>query len=245
MYHGTPNDDPVSKYSIRANLFNDHLQYLKKNNWNTILFKELNNLSTYPEKTVVLTFDDGYADNFESAFLPLVKHNMKATWFITTDSIGKHAHWMGTPTLQTQMLTAEQILNMKNAGMEIGSHTCSHPDLTKLNYQQQKNEMIRSKKILESLISCKISSFAYPYGRQNNDSIRAVKYSDYQLACTVNPGDFNSEKNPLLVKRITIFATDSAATMARKLAFADNAVGWKKMTGYYYQRVKDKLAGKL
>jgi peptidoglycan/xylan/chitin deacetylase (PgdA/CDA1 family) len=129
--------------------------------------------------------------------------------------------------------------------MEIGSHTCSHPDLTKLNYQQQKNEMIRSKKILESLISCKISSFAYPYGRQNNDSIRAVKYSDYQLACTVNPGDFNSEKNPLLVKRITIFATDSAATMARKLAFADNDVGRKKMTGYYYQRVKDKLAGKL
>ena len=54
-----------------------------------------------------------------------------------------------------------------------------------------------------------------------------------------------AKKNPLLVKRITIFATDSAATMARKLAFADNDVGWGKMTGYYYQRVKDKLAGNL
>ena len=243
MYHGTPKSQPLSKYSIRADRFNAHLRYLKKQGWHTALFRELHAISALPEKTVVLTFDDGYADNFEGAFLPLVKNNMKATWFITTDCIGKHAHWMGPPSTQTQMLTAEQILQMEKAGMEIGSHTCSHPDLTTLSYQQQQDEMTQSKQILEAITHGKISSFAYPYGRYNDDSIAAAKAADYQLACTASPGWFGSEKNPLLVRRITIFANDSVSTLARKLAFADNDVSWKKMTRYYYQRIKDKLIG--
>ena len=147
---------------------------------------------------------------------------MKATWFITTDCIGTHSQWMGSPSPQTQMLTAEQIIQMEKAGMEIGSHTCSHPDLTTLSYQQQCEEMTKSKQILESIIHGKISSFAYPYGRYNTDSIEAVKNAGYQLACTVRPGWFGSEKNPLLVRRITIFANDSVSTLARKLIFADN-----------------------
>ncbi len=243
MYHGTPTSNPLSKYSLRADRFNAHLRYLKKQGWNTILFRELKGVSSFPDKTVVLTFDDGYADNYEGAFLPLVQNNMKATWFITTDCIGKHAQWMGSPSVQTQMLTTGQIIEMEKAGMEIGSHTCSHPDLTTLSYQQQLDEISQSKQILETLIHGKITSFAYPYGRHTSDSIAATKAADYQLACTVHPGAFGSESNPLLVRRVTIFATDSVSTLARKLAFADNDVSWKKMTRYYYQRIKDKLIG--
>jgi peptidoglycan/xylan/chitin deacetylase (PgdA/CDA1 family) len=132
---------------------------------------------------------------------------------------------------------------MAKAGMEIGSHTCSHPDLTTLSYQQQRDEMTESKQILESIIHGKISSFAYPYGKFNNDSVVAAKDADYQLACTVRPGWFGSEKNSLLVRRITIFANDSASTLARKLVFADNDVSWKKMASYYYKRIIDKLTG--
>jgi len=243
MYHGTPIDYPSSKYSIRSDRFNAHLRYLKQQGWNTALFRELHTISELPEKTVVLTFDDGYADNYEGAFLPLAENSMKATWFITTDCIGKHAHWMGPPTPKTQMLTVEQLLQMEKAGMEIGSHTCSHPDLTTLTYQQQWNEMTQSKEILESIIHGKISSFAYPYGRYNTDSIVAAKDADYRVACTVSPGWFGSEKNPLLVRRITIFANDSVSTLSRKLIFADNDVSWKKMARYYYQRINDKLIG--
>jgi peptidoglycan/xylan/chitin deacetylase (PgdA/CDA1 family) len=243
MYHGTPTNNPSSKYSIRADQFNAHLRYLKKQGWNSILFRELNSVSAYSEKTVVLTFDDGYADNYEGAFLPLVKNNMKATWFITTDCIGKHAQWMGSPSMQTQMLTTGKILEMEKAGMEIGSHTCSHPDLTRLSYQQQLEQMIQSKQILEAIVHGKISSFAYPYGKYNTDSIAAAKAADYQLACTVRPGWFGSEKDHLQIRRVTIFANDSVNTLARKLAFADNDVSWKKMASYYYQRISHKLIG--
>ena len=243
MYHGTPNNHPSSEYSIRAQRFKAHLRYLKNHGWHTDLFRELHNASALPEKTVILTFDDGYADNYEGAFLPLTEHNLKATWFIATDCIGKYSHWMGSPSPQTQMLTVEQLLQMEKAGMEIGSHTCSHPDLTTLSYQQQLDEMTKSKQILESIIHGKISSFAYPYGRYNTDSIEAAKDADYQLACTVRPGWFGSEMNPLLVRRITIFANDSVSTLARKLIFADNDVSWKKMASYYYKRFNDKLIG--
>lgn len=243
MYHGTPKNKPTSKYSIRAEQFNAHLRYLKKQGWHTALFKELHTVSALPDRSVVLTFDDGYADNYEGAFLPLAENNMKATWFITTDCIGKHAQWMGPPTTQTQMLTAEQLQQMEKAGMEIGSHTCSHPDITTLSYQQQQDEMALSKQILESITHGKISSFAYPYGRYNSDSIEAAKDTGYQLACTVSPGRFGSEMNPLLIKRITIFANDSVSSLARKLVFADNDVSWKKMASYYYQRINDKLIG--
>jgi peptidoglycan/xylan/chitin deacetylase (PgdA/CDA1 family) len=222
MYHGTPNIHPLSKYSIRADRFNAHLRYLKRHDWHTVLFRELQNVSVLPEKTVVLTFDDGYVDNYEGAFLPLVESKINATWFITTDCIGKHSHWTGSLSPQTQMLTVEQLFQMEKAGMEIGSHTCSHPDLTTLSYQQQLDEMTKSKLILESIIHSKISSFAYPYGKYNADSIVAVKDSDYQMACTTTarPG-FGSENNPLLFRRIPILANDSVTTLAFKLAFSD------------------------
>lgn len=243
MYHGTPATDPVSNYSIRADQFLNHLLYLKNKGWHTATINEFNQSQNWPVKTVLITFDDGYADNYEGAFLPLAENNMKATWFITTNCIGKHAHWMGSPSPQTQMLNAQQLLQMEKAGMEIGSHTCSHPDLTTLSYQQQLDEMTQSKQILESLIHGKVSSFAYPYGRYNNNSILAAKDANYQLACTVRPGWFGSEKNPLLVRRITIFANDSVSTLARKLMFADNDVSWKKMASYYCKRINDKLIG--
>jgi peptidoglycan/xylan/chitin deacetylase (PgdA/CDA1 family) len=243
MYHGTPNSQPSSKYSIRADCFNAHLHFLKKHGWHTVHFKDLHDASALPEKTVALTFDDGYADNYEGAFLPLAENKMKATWFITTDCIGKYAHWMGAPSPQTQMLTVEQLVQMEKAGMEIGSHTCSHPDLTTLSYPQQLEEMTQAKQMLEAILPGKTSSFAYPYGRYNTDSLKAAKDAGYQLACSVHPGRFSNEDDPLLVRRITIFANDSVRILARKLAFADNDVSWKKISRYYYTRINDKLIG--
>ena len=112
MYHGTPSETPESVYSIEARLFAKHLNYLKQNGWNTVLFKDLDKPHLLPEKSVVLTFDDGYKNNYEGAFLPLVARDMKASWFITTDCIGGHAHWLGKTSQQTRMLDATQLLEM-------------------------------------------------------------------------------------------------------------------------------------
>ena len=243
MYHGTPEKKPVSQYSIRADRFNEHLEFLKNHNWYTALANELNNerFNKLPEKTVLLTFDDGYADNFEGAFQPLLEKKMKATWFIATDCIGSHAHWMGPECSETKMLNKEQLIEMAQMGMEIGAHTCSHPDLETLPCSEQVTEMGRSKELLEQIIQKEVTSFAYPYGRYNNDSIASVKTCGYQLAFTVRPGWFNCNEDPLLIRRVTIFDSDSVGTLERKLQFADNDVSWKKITTYYAKRILSRV----
>lgn len=242
MYHGTPDGLPDSHYSIQAHLFAEHLRYLQREGWTTILFKELQNAGALPNKSVVLTFDDGYEDNYRGAFLPLLENAMKATWFITTDCIGGHAHWLGQPSTQTRMLNAERLREMHAAGMEIASHTCSHPDLSILDPDQQRLELSKAKTVLENLLSTPVSSLAYPFGRFNEDSVTVAEQTGYSLACTTRPGWFGSETNPYMVRRIAIFSGDSVSTLARKLTFADNDVSWKKMARYYVNRVRDKLS---
>ncbi|WP_446811872.1 polysaccharide deacetylase family protein [Methylomonas sp. 2BW1-5-20] len=242
MYHGTPDSQPDSHYSIRADLFAKHLGYLKQAGWKTALFKDLRNVENLPEKSVVLTFDDGYDDNYLGAFLPLLEHEMKATWFIATDCISGHAHWLGKPSMQTRMLNSERLLEMHTAGMEIASHTCSHPDLSILSLNQQQAELSKAKSVLEDLLSTQVTSLAYPFGRFNADSVTAAEKTGYNLACTTRPGWFGSENNPYMIRRIAIFSGDSASTLARKLTFADNDVSWKKMARYYAGRAWDKLS---
>ena len=117
MYHGTPRNNPTSKYSIRTSSFIKHLDYLKKKTWHTAGVNDLSKPELLPNKTVILTFDDGYQDNYEGAFLPLLDHEMKATWFITTDCIDKHARWMGEENEETKMLSITQLKEMKKHGM--------------------------------------------------------------------------------------------------------------------------------
>ncbi|OAI22158.1 hypothetical protein A1356_01815 [Methylomonas koyamae] len=241
MYHGTPDETPDSVYSIKSQVFAKHLKYLQQNGWTTVLFKDLDKAQSLPEKSVVLTFDDGYKNNFQGAFLPLAERGMKASWFITTDCIGGHAHWLGKISRQTQMLDAAQLLEMHSAGMEIASHTCSHPDLSLLSYDQQLAEFETAKKVLENLLCTPVTSLAYPFGRFNADSIAAADRSGYSRACTTRPGWFGSENNPFLVRRIAIFSNDSASVLARKLAYADNDVSWRKIVNYYTGRILSKL----
>ncbi len=243
MYHGTPKDTPSSQYSIKAVTFRRHIEYLKRFGWRTATFKELLYPNTISDKTVILTFDDGYADNYEGAFRVLLDHSMTATWFITSGHIGKHALWRGAESAETQILTKHQLREMLAHGMEIASHTYSHPDLTKLTYNEQLIELIRSKEEIEEVINETVPSFAYPYGRYNQDTIRAVSDAGYQIACSVRSGRFSISDSPYLIPRITIFSSDSVSIFARKLKFVDNDVSYRKIIRYYLRRLQSRLVG--
>ena len=241
MYHGTTVSKPSSQYSIEARLFKQHIAYLADNGWQTRLIKDLASPELLTPKTVIITFDDGYADNFEGALLPLVDHNMQATWFITTDCIGKYASWMGSNRPETRMLDKQQLREMANQGMEIGSHTCSHPDLECLPYAEQLEQVHTSKELLESLLGSSVSSFAYPYGRYNMESVKALRKAGYQFACSVRSGWSLKGSDFLAIRRVTVFSGDSTSILSRKLAFADNNVSWGKLFRYYLKRAESRL----
>lgn len=241
MYHGTTVGKPTSQYSIEARIFKQHVAYLSDNGWQTRLIRDLGCPELLTPRTVILTFDDGYANNFEGAMLPLVDHNMQATWFITTDCIGKYATWEGPSRPETRILDRQQLREMADQGMEIGSHTCSHPDLGQLSYREQLHQVSASKELLESLIDSSVPSFAYPYGIYNSESMKAVKNAGYQFACSVRSGWSLKGLDLFAIRRVTVFSGDSTSILARKLAFAANDVSWGMLLSYYLKRAGNRL----
>ena len=172
MYHSivagvsTPN----WPWAVSLKNFISHLDFLKSEGWKTVTMGELAaQPHVWNNRTVVLTFDDGYADNFD-AFKEIKQRGMCATWFIATGSIGSIPEWQDKNGGPNRLLNAEELLAMQVEGMEIGSHSRNHVRMTKLNKTQASLELSESQKGLENILGKEILSFAYPYGDWNEES---------------------------------------------------------------------------
>lgn len=123
------------------------------------------------EKSVVLTFDDGYTDNYTELLPILKKYNVKATVYIIGDLVGNHPEY----------LTYDQIKEMADSGLvQFGCHTMSHPDLTSLTDEQIKKEYQDCKDLIADLTGQDCRSVAYPYGYYD-DRVTAItkEYFDF------------------------------------------------------------------
>ncbi|MGH8671429.1 MAG: polysaccharide deacetylase family protein [Burkholderiales bacterium] len=242
MYHGTPAGHPRSSdYSIGADKFTAQLDLLIRLGWHTACVRDLEQTERLPRKTVIITFDDGYQDNYSGAYVALRERKLCATWFIVSGRVGGHADWMGPATNETAMLNASQLREFASSGMEIGSHTRTHPDLTVASESCIKEEIEDSKRELEDLLGRGIENFAYPYGRLNDGVADRVRRAGYRFACGVKPGWFGSTADKYGLRRVTVFGDDSLSAFARKLVFADNAVGWSRMARYAINRAQTRF----
>ena len=205
------------------------------------MVSDLERAEKLPLRTVVITFDDGYANNFENGFELLLEQGMCATWFIVTRDIGKRSRWTGPKLPDRTILSRNQLRQMAAAGMEIGAHTRTHSHLPELDQPTIWDEVSGSRKDLEDILRRPVTSFAYPYGHYNQDCIAAVRKAGYRVACSARTGWFGNDSDLLQIRRVAVFSHDGLATFARKLAFADNEVGWWKMTKYAAGRVRSRL----
>lgn len=242
MYHSITagKKKPDWQWALSLNDFCDHLDLLLEYGWRTIGPDDLTNGSVLPAKSVLITFDDGYADNY-AAFEALAKRNMQATWFIVTRDIGKMSNWRddGCPSLP--MLTGLQLNEMKNAGMVIGSHTHTHCRLTEQSSEQIGKELRDSRTLLSELLQNQVNSFAYPYGLYD-ETIRAyAETCGYKVAFTTRSGFGLVNADTLQVRRLAIMADDSLSRFARKLTFASNDVNWSSIAEYAVKRIKQRI----
>jgi len=242
MYHSVSNKKITnsSPWVVSLPHFINQLDLLLEYGWTTVCASQFISIEQLPPKTVAITFDDGFANNIH-AFDELVKRNMLASWFIVTHDIGKVSSWTDSDTSPSRLLDNDQLLAMQAAGMEIGSHTLSHCRLTQVSSKQIKNELIQSRESLEVILNRTVTSFAYPYGLYNTSILNTTKSAGYQVAFTTRTGFGLVNKNPLEVRRVTIFPDDSLSTFARKLAFADNDVSWSKIGHYGISRIQSRL----
>ena len=126
---------------------------------------------------VALSFDDGHVSDYELV-LPLLKaHQATATFFITPSFVG-----------QAGYLSWSQVKQLHEAGMEIGSHSLTHPYSSTLSPDQLMTEMQQSKSQIEQHIGTEVKSFAYPYGDYSQRTHRAAKLAGYRYICTSKPG---------------------------------------------------------
>jgi peptidoglycan/xylan/chitin deacetylase (PgdA/CDA1 family) len=205
--HLAHENSSLKHYTVSPDAFEKQLKYLKDQDYHVIGFQDLLDALLYnrplPARPVILTFDDGWENQYQYAFPLLKKYQMVGTFFIYTHPIGTiHANGYRS------FLSWAQIREMDHAGMTIGGHTQTHPLLLKLKHRQDiAFEIAGGKKIIEQHLGHAIDFFAYPYGEYNDMIIKEVKKAGFLAARSCVDG-----KNQSLALRYQLLAfevTDS------------------------------------
>jgi peptidoglycan/xylan/chitin deacetylase (PgdA/CDA1 family) len=164
-----------------------------------------------PRKSVVITFDDGYTDNYDHAYKILKKYGYPATIFVPSDLVNNEGY-----------LNWVQMRKMINNGITIGSHTRRHAYLPDLSIEEQWDEIAASKKILETNLGVAVDYFSYPIGGFNDAIKQLVKKAGYKGATATNRGYDRLNKDVFELNRIRFSDKDHRIDYL-----------WMKLSGYY------------
>ena len=185
---------------ISPKRFENQLKAIKEAGYTTITLEQYNNFVLglaidLPEKPILITFDDGDADNYDAAFPILQRFGARATFFVPTGLLDLPGR-----------ITSSQLLEMRHAGMSIGSHTLTHRRLTSLDKTDLTAELALSKQALEELLGTPVECIAYPGGSYNETVLQAAKNAGYKIGFTTVSGRNSRGTPPLLMKRIPVFS---------------------------------------
>jgi peptidoglycan/xylan/chitin deacetylase (PgdA/CDA1 family) len=145
--------------------------------------------------SAALTFDDGLVDNLEALAPLLAEVSARATVFVVSG-------WLGRPhpaATWTRIVTAEELRDLHAAGIEIGAHSLTHPDLSVLSYEHALTELASCKRQLEEVLEEPVEVAAYPFGRATEETARACRDAGFRAACVATGrGDWS---DPYLLPR--------------------------------------------
>lgn len=252
MYHMVNETNYLNerRYCCSPKIFRKQMAYLKRAKYRVIgldeLVNSIRNGDQLLQKSIVITLDDGFRDNYHNAFPVLQEFRFPATIFAVSRFLGHSNVWMqkeGYPT--RKLLTWKELKKMATDGITIGAHTMTHALLTDIGVESTIQEIEESKRELEDGLEKSIHFFAYPYGRFNKQVKNVVKEAGYLAACSVRSG-FNSEHtDPYALRRIDVYGTDTLWKFALKIRFGANEANLSLPIRYYLGRLLVRLQGKI
>lgn len=202
MYHSI-NYEMGNELRVPLEKFEEQMKYLKDDGYVTLTLDELYYFfisnKPVPEKSVVITFDDGYQDNYTNGYPVIKKYGLKATVFVITSTIDKN----------TKCLNSTELKEMQGYGIDIESHTVNHEELNGLSYEKQLETLNKSKKDLENILNKKVYYLAYPVGKWDNNSIEALKNAGYRMAFTTKNSKSNKSDGLYTLNRVRVSASYS------------------------------------
>lgn len=218
MYHSVDiKPAPKNRLAVSVTSFERQMRFLKKHRYNVIFLEALGDLirdnKKVPARTLVITFDDGYKNNYDYAFPVLKKYNLAATVFVIIDEIGRY-----------DRLTWDQIRQMQGSGVvAFGSHSLGPQPLVDIKTDEElKRQIFDSKKILGERLGGESTTFSYPEGRFNPKIREMVIAAGYKAAVTTSPGKKFPSGDVFALKRLRISST------------SDNLfVFWIEISGIY------------
>jgi peptidoglycan/xylan/chitin deacetylase (PgdA/CDA1 family) len=240
MYHSISDVDDSSRHpyyrTVTApRVFDRQLQFLHDRGYKTISLSEAVQFLRRPEadveKTIVITFDDGFKDFYTSAFPILSRYGYSATVFLPTAYIGQASRFFNG----VECLTWNQVRELRKAGVEFGSHTVTHPQLRGITMEQVRAEVGRSKDNIEEKLGERVETFAYPYAFPETDREfvetlrRTLQESGYRSGVTTIIGRLGPLDIPLFMRRLPINSHDDQGFFQAKL---EGGYDWLRAAQY-------------
>ncbi len=196
--------------SVSPDMFDQQLAYLAENGFATVslhdLLAHLSAGAPLPPRPVVLTFDDGYRDNYENAFPLLRKYGFTGTFFVVSDFINA-----GRP----EYMTWEMLREMAEAGMSIESHSRTHPDLRGRSFQFLVWEILGPIEAITHHTGRRPHFFCYPAGKYDRDVIAVLASVETWAAVTTNPGRRQTLDTAMTWPRVRVHGGGSLRDFAR------------------------------
>jgi peptidoglycan/xylan/chitin deacetylase (PgdA/CDA1 family) len=216
LYHSISQEASLrfKKWTVTPELFAAHMAYLYELGYTPITVTKLatamtNNNLSIPDRAVVITFDDGFADFFTGALPVLKRYGFSATLYIAIGFVGGTSSWLSREAEGNRpMLTWDQIAEISTSGVECGTHSLNHVQLDTVPFSTAYDEISRSKSILEHYLDKQVSSFSYPHGYNCPVVRRLVQQAGFTSACGVKNMMSSMDDDTFALARI-IVATDT------------------------------------
>ena len=234
-------------YRIRSNELEDLLSQLRHRGYQTVSSRAFRawqlGRSVLPERTVVLTFDDGYASHLELVAALLLRYRFFGTFFITLDRVGQPGY-----------LGWDQLRKLVFLGMEIGAHGASHRPLTELSPQELNEELAESKRVLEERLGIPVKALAVPGGFWNQRVAEAARQAGYDVVWVSTIGTNGRATSPSALRRVVVRQPFSVGRIMSMVEGWQPAFWWaanqqlliralKRVLGvYWYEQLKPRLA---